>query len=127
MSSHSEFSNLQARDVQAILRERLILVHGVPIDYKYGWDLESMDRLFDVDKKVNVHGEVAIAFFESMSKMLFSYVESSPPLSRTSTSSWMFAGFVQPYAKPLERRMPPFKRHLFASISKEPIYSPTVW
>jgi hypothetical protein len=58
VSSHSEFSKLHASDIQGILRQRLILVHGVPIDCEYRWDLESIDRLFDVDKKINVHGRV---------------------------------------------------------------------
>lgn len=62
VSSHSEFLNLHAKDIQTILRERLILVSGVPIDYNYGWDLDSMDRLHDVDKKTNVHGRAAIPF-----------------------------------------------------------------
>jgi len=57
VSSHSEFSILNAKDIQKILRERVILVHGVPFDYDYGWDLESIGRLYDVDKKTNVHGE----------------------------------------------------------------------
>jgi hypothetical protein len=58
VASHSEFTRLQARDVQRILRERVILVHGNPSDYNYGWDLESFGRLYDVDKKVTVHGEI---------------------------------------------------------------------
>ena len=65
LSSHSEFSNLQAKDIQAILRERLILVSGVPIDYNYGWDLESMDRLHDVDKTTNVHGGAPVCFLNA--------------------------------------------------------------
>ena len=65
--SHSEFSCLHPREIQTILREQLILVHGVPIDYKYGWDLESMDRLYDVDKKMQVHGKVAIHFVKRLS------------------------------------------------------------
>lgn len=62
VASYSEFSSLHARDVQNILRERLILVHGTPSDYKYGWDLDSFGRLYDVDKKINVHGEFTFAF-----------------------------------------------------------------
>lgn len=58
VTSHSEFSRLHARDVQKILRERLILVHGNPLGYDYGWDLESMGRLYDVDRKMTVHGEI---------------------------------------------------------------------
>jgi hypothetical protein len=60
VTSHTEFSGLHARDIQKILRERLILVHGNPSDYRYGWDLESFGRLHDVDKKITVHGEFCI-------------------------------------------------------------------
>jgi hypothetical protein len=60
--SHAEFSSLHARDIQRILRDRLILVHGNPIDYAYGWDLESFGRVFDVDMKTTVHGEIRIHF-----------------------------------------------------------------
>ena len=58
VASHSEFSSLHARDIQRILRERLILVHGNPFDYSYGWNLESFGQLHDVDKKISVHGEI---------------------------------------------------------------------
>ena len=61
VASHSEFSNLHARDIQGILRDRLILVHGNPIEYDYGWDLESFGQVFDVDMKTTVHG--GISFF----------------------------------------------------------------
>lgn len=64
VTSHSEFSSLRDRDVQKILRERLILVHGNPIDYDYGWDLESFGRIYDVDKKTNVHGKFDVSFFK---------------------------------------------------------------
>jgi hypothetical protein len=62
VASHSEFLNMNARDVQSILRDRLILVHDHPFDYRYGWDLESFGRLHDVDKKITVHGEILIPF-----------------------------------------------------------------
>jgi hypothetical protein len=62
VSPYSEFASLHARDIQSILRQRLILVHGVPIDYNYGWDLESMSRLYDVDKKTHIHGEIDVIF-----------------------------------------------------------------
>lgn len=62
VAPYSEFSSLHARDIQSILRERIILVHGNPLDYSYGWDLESFGRLHDVDKKTNVHGEIRIPF-----------------------------------------------------------------
>jgi len=61
VASHSEFSKIHPREVQKILRDRIILVHGNPSDYDYGWDLESFGRLYDVDKEINVHGENIIA------------------------------------------------------------------
>lgn len=64
VASHSEFSSLHDQDVQRILRERLILVHGNPFDYNYGWDLKSFGRLHDVDKMITVHGEVLIPFYD---------------------------------------------------------------
>lgn len=62
VASHSEFTGLHARDVQKILRERVILVHGNPLDYSYGWDLDSFGRLYDVDRKATVHGEILIFY-----------------------------------------------------------------
>jgi hypothetical protein len=50
------------RDVQRILRDRIILVHGNPLDYSYGWDLGSFGRLYDVDKKIQILGEIRIPF-----------------------------------------------------------------
>jgi hypothetical protein len=64
VSSYSDFSSLNARDIQNVLRERLILVHGVPFDYNYGWDLDSFGRLYDVDKKITVHGELRTPFMK---------------------------------------------------------------
>lgn len=58
VASHSEFSSLHAREIQRILRDRAILVHGNTFDYDYGWDLESFGRLYDVDKKAYVQGEI---------------------------------------------------------------------
>ena len=57
VSSYSEFSGLEATEIQRILRHRLILVHGHSFDYDYGWDLQSFGRLYDVDKKVSVQGK----------------------------------------------------------------------
>jgi hypothetical protein len=62
VASHSEFACLDDRDVQRILRHRIILVHGNPIDYHYGWDLKSFGRLHDVDKEITVHGEILFPF-----------------------------------------------------------------
>jgi len=66
VSSHSDFKCLHATDVQRILRDRLILVHGNPLDYEYGWDLESFGRVYDVDRKITVHGENAIVLVQSI-------------------------------------------------------------
>lgn len=65
VSSHSDFKRLHARDIQRILRNRLILVHGNPSDYEYGWDLESFGRLYDVDRKITAHGENGIVLIQS--------------------------------------------------------------
>jgi hypothetical protein len=62
VASHSEFMNLHAREIQKILRQRIILVHGCPLDYNYGWDLESFGRLYDVNRKTTVHGIVCFCF-----------------------------------------------------------------
>ena len=62
MASHSEFSSLTAGDIQKILRQQIILVHGNPINYNYDWDLESFGQLYDVDKMTTVHGENCKAF-----------------------------------------------------------------
>jgi hypothetical protein len=67
VASHSEFSKLHARDIQGILRDRLILVHGNVFDYSYGWDLESFGQLHDVDKKVSVLGEINCPIFATCS------------------------------------------------------------
>lgn len=66
VTSHSEFSTLHARDIQSILRDRLILVHGHPLDYNHGWDLESFGRVYDVDKKTDVQGEIDILYLRSV-------------------------------------------------------------
>jgi hypothetical protein len=58
VASHSVFAGLDSKEVQKILRDRIILVHGNPLDYKYGWNLESFGRLHDVDKKISVQGKV---------------------------------------------------------------------
>lgn len=66
VSSHADFVSLHARDVQRIMRERLILVHGIPLDYEYKWDLESFGRVYDVDKKITVHGENGVMSVQSI-------------------------------------------------------------
>lgn len=70
VASSSEFARLHARDVQRILRERIILVHGNSFDYDYRWDLESFGRLFDVDRKTTIQGETQCSFIKhTFSKM----------------------------------------------------------
>jgi hypothetical protein len=66
VASHLEFSSMGAIEIQSILRERIILVHGNPLDYSYGWDLESFGRLYDVDKKVSIQGKIGIACLKSV-------------------------------------------------------------
>jgi hypothetical protein len=73
VTSSSEFSSLNAREIQSVLRERLILVHGNPSDYKYGWDLESFGRVYDVDKKITVHGKIYMLCETSLLKTMFSF------------------------------------------------------
>jgi hypothetical protein len=58
VAPHSEFKSMDDRVIQRILRNRIILVHGVQQDYAYKWDLKSMGRVYDVDKKVTVHGGI---------------------------------------------------------------------
>ena len=58
VASHTEFASLDPSCVQRILRERLILVHGNPLDYDYRWDLRSLGRVFDVDKRTHIQGEI---------------------------------------------------------------------
>jgi hypothetical protein len=62
VTSHSNFTSIHPRDIQRILRERLILVHDIPLEYDYGWDLESFGHHYDVDKKTNVHGMIGSSF-----------------------------------------------------------------
>ena len=57
VSSFSDFSRLEPVQIQAILRQRAVLVHGHTFDYNYAWDLPSFGRLYDVDKKVSVLGK----------------------------------------------------------------------
>jgi hypothetical protein len=85
VASHSAFLSLEDREVQRILRQRLILVHGHPFDYNYGWDLKSFARLHDVDKKVSVLGKPVVACLPPLlTKTPFSFHTSSSPFPRTS-------------------------------------------
>jgi len=60
VASHSEFSSLRDRDIQRILRHRLILVHGNPIVSNFGWDLESFGQVHDVDAVTTIHGGIRV-------------------------------------------------------------------
>jgi hypothetical protein len=54
-------------------------VHGNALERDYGWDLESFGELYDVDKKVNVHGEFGIPFsksFDSITSFSFNEIPS---------------------------------------------------
>ena len=50
VASHLEFLSLTAGDIQKILCQWIILVHGNPIDYDYDWDLESFGWLMMLTK-----------------------------------------------------------------------------
>ena len=43
--------------IQSILRKRHILVHGVPLKCEYGWDIDSLATVWDVDKPTKVNGK----------------------------------------------------------------------
>ena len=60
---YEEYKKLDEMDVQKILHNRVILVHGNPLDYDYGWNIKSLALLYDVDKKMMVHGEITTLIF----------------------------------------------------------------
>ena len=72
VASHSEFLSMGAMDIQSILHERIILVHCNPLDYSYGWDLESFGRLYDIDKKVSVQGRIGLPYLKRICLKLYS-------------------------------------------------------
>jgi hypothetical protein len=76
VASYSEFVNLNDEDIQRILRHRLILVHGNPIDYDYGWNLKSFARVHDVDAVTTVHGRICIILLNVFTKTKISFVKS---------------------------------------------------
>ena len=57
ITSHSEFKTIHSSEIQNILRDHQVLVHGNPLYYDYGWDLESFGQVHNVDRKMVVHGE----------------------------------------------------------------------
>ena len=104
VASHSEFLNLHARDIQRILRDRLILVHGNPFDHKYGWDLESFGLVHDVDKKITVHGEIIVNITQFiLLNTMFSFIVHGSPQARTSPSSGNTETISLTYHHPIER------------------------
>jgi hypothetical protein len=56
--------------VQDILRERIIVVHSNPLDFDYKWNLKSFGRIFDVDKKIHVHGEIFLLSFHGVATQI---------------------------------------------------------
>ena len=87
IASHLECKRLHARDVQKILHEHVILVHGNPLDYSYGWDLDSFGHRYDVDRKTMVYGEILICYTKSnLAKDGFSCYPFWSPKSWTLTS-----------------------------------------
>jgi hypothetical protein len=56
VASHSEYIDLTPQTILGVLRERHIIVNGHPFNEKYGWNLDSFARLYDVDKPTTVHG-----------------------------------------------------------------------
>lgn len=61
--SKQEFKGMDDSTVQAILRDRIILSHGHSFDHQYQWDLPSFGRLYDVDKKITVHGKISMTLY----------------------------------------------------------------
>jgi hypothetical protein len=76
VASYSEFSSLEDDDIQRILRHRLVLVHGNPIDYNYGWNLKSFARVHDVDVMTTVHGGFCILLLNVFTKTRISFDKS---------------------------------------------------
>jgi hypothetical protein len=72
---------LEPEKIQAILRERLMLVHGHPFEYEYGWNLPSLGRLFDVDKKVSVLGKSPYSFVNQFDMNIIQFRRFSIPTS----------------------------------------------
>ena len=127
VASNSEFSSLHATDVQKILRDRLILVHGNSFDYNYGWDLESFGRLHDVDKNITVHGEIENSFAKhALLRTAFSFYACSSHETRTLPSPGVIAGIPCNDHHTIKRGLPSPQCHLIISAPKEPLYSLSV-
>jgi hypothetical protein len=76
VASYSEFMSLEDEDIQRILRRRLILVHGNPIGYNYGWNLKSFARVYNVDALTTVHGGICILLLNVFTKTKISFDKS---------------------------------------------------
>jgi hypothetical protein len=128
VASHSEFSSLHPRDVQRILRERLILVHGTPFDYQYGWDLESFGRLHDVDKKITVNGEIGLPFLQAViTKTTFSLYKSSSPPARASPLPGNVKATTHHNDHSVKSGLSSPQRHFTTGIPEESEHSLSVW
>jgi hypothetical protein len=66
--SSEELKAMDDSRVQGILRDRIILSYGHGFDQHYRWDLPSLGRLYDVDKKTTVHGKISVAFAVLLAK-----------------------------------------------------------
>jgi hypothetical protein len=51
---------LTSQQILGVLRQRHIIVHGHPFNHKYGWNLETFARLYDIDKITTVNGEIEL-------------------------------------------------------------------
>ena len=99
-SSHSIFGGFPGSQTSSL--HRLILVHGNPIDYDYGWDLESFGHIYDVDKTANVHGEFTRSYVNVFFlKMRFSRIEISSPSRSKMPSSRDIARIIRDVDVPI--------------------------
>ena len=57
MSPHSDYVTLTPQEILGVLRHRNIIVHGHPLTYDYGWNLETFGHLYDVDRKTTIQGK----------------------------------------------------------------------
>ena len=90
----SQSMSLHPIEIQRILHDHLILVHGNPFDYSYGWDLESFGQVHDVDLKTSVHGEI---FVICIVKVRISFNKSRSGEAQPLPPPRNFAGSSQDY------------------------------
>jgi hypothetical protein len=119
VASHSEFSSLRDRDIQRILRHRLILVHGNPMVSNFGWDLESFGQVHDVDGVTTIHGVICILllniFTETYDQFPQRWIPMTPRFPITKERCGNFTRFLPPYQMSALLSMP-FLYHLIEEI-----------